>query len=558
MIRYREQPGRGYYLGPLFEVAVCVILYLGISVALTGCRGREEPRTEQPSTGAPAQPAAESPTEPIEDWNHDTSHGTRPAALAGSWYSDDPEELEHSIEEYLSAVDTAAAQTPAALVVPHAGHRYSVQTAAYGYASIRDRVTRRVFIVAPSHRVYFDGAAVPTVSFFETPLGQVPVDTEVTYALAAHGDIAMDDRAHETEHSIEIQLPFLQVALADGFRIVPVTIGELDAAGAERLAAALRPFIGPRDLVLASSDFTHFGESYGYVPFLEDVPARIRELDMGALEAIQTLSAAELEGYRSRTGITVCGYRPIMTLLALLPAGTALDLLDYDTSGRMTNSWESSVSYLTIAADITDWPPVTEDREPDDEDEEGVEVLDRDEQAEALRLARAVLEGYVRDRVTPTPSDLGIDTGGPLGEAYGVFVTLKRDGRLRGCIGNIWPEAPLAEAIIGRTIDAAVNDRRFPPVSADELDKIHIEISVLTVPARVGGYDDIQIGRHGIVLQKHRRRAVYLPQVAPEQGWNLEQTLGHLSEKAGLSTDAWRSGTQFEVFEAQVFEEEQH
>jgi len=221
----------------------------------------------------------------------------------------------------------------------------------------------------------------------------------------------------------------------------------------------------------------------------------------------------------------------------------------------MTNDWERSVSYLTIAADLTDWSPAAEEVVPD---AEGVEVLDEEEQHEAIRLARTVLESYVRERLTPTTSELGVDTSGPLGEPFGVFVTLNREGRLRGCIGNIWPEEPLAEAIIGRTIDAAVNDRRFRPVTADELDKIDIEISVLTVPERVASYDDIEIGRHGVVLQKQRRRAVYLPQVAPDQGWNLEETLSHLSEKAGLAADAWRSGTQFEVFEAQVFEEEPH
>ena len=537
------------------RILVGLLLILGSSISLLGCRGREAPSPERPAAETPSETGATSSTQQPDEWQHDTSHGTRTAALAGAWYSDDPEQLQESIEEYLSAVDARPGYVPGALVVPHAGHGYSGQTAAYGYASIRDRATRRVFIMAPSHRVYFAGAAVPSVSFFETPLGRVPVDTGVTYSLADHAEIAMDDRAHETEHSIEIQLPFLQVVLPEGFRLVPVAIGELDAGGAERLAAALRPFVGPGDLVLASSDFTHYGESYGYVPFREDVQAQIRALDMGAFEAIQTVSAAGLEGYRGQTGITVCGYRAIMTLLALLPAETTLELLDYDTSGRQTNDWERSVSYLTIAADLTDWPAPVEEGVSS---VEGVEVLDHAEQREALRLARTVLEQYLRERHTPTTGELGIDTSGPLGEPYGVFVTLNRDGRLRGCIGNIWPEEPLAEAIIGRTIDAAVHDRRFRPVTADELDVIDIEISVLTVPTFVASHDDIEIGRHGIVLQKQRRRAVYLPQVAPDQGWDLEQTLGHLSEKAGLTADAWRSGTQFEVFEAQVFEEEQH
>ena len=550
--KYGRARERRWTLQERPRVSVLISLLVVAGICSSSCKAREESSQER-STETRAGSTTPNPDQ-LEEWRHDATRGTRPAALAGSWYPADPEDLERSVEEYLAAVEVGTTVVPAALVVPHAGHRYSGKTAAHGYATVRDRITRRVFILAPSHRVYFGGAAVPSVSFFETPLGAVPVDTEVTYDLAEHAEILMDDRPHEAEHAVEIQIPFLQVALPSGFRIVPVVIGDLDASGAERLAAALRPYVGPQDLVIASSDFTHYGEDYNYVPFEDNVPAGIRTLDMGAFEAIRMVSAAELEGYRSRTGITVCGYRAIMTLLALLPAGTGMEILDYDTSGRLTDDWQNSVSYMTIAADLSVWPVVAA---PDSADG-GVEVLDRREQREALRLARSVLESHVRDGETPDPDGLGIDVSGAIGDAYGVFVTLKRNGQLRGCIGNIWPEEPLAEAIVRRTVDAAMNDHRFRPVAVHELDLIDIEISVLTVPTRVESFDDIEVGRHGIVLEKFRRRAVYLPQVATEQGWNLDETLNHLAEKAGLPTDAWRSDAHFDVFEAQVFGEEHH
>jgi AmmeMemoRadiSam system protein A len=140
-------------------------------------------------------------------------------------------------------------------------------------------------------------------------------------------------------------------------------------------------------------------------------------------------------------------------------------------------------------------------------------------------------------------------------DSYGVFVTLQKHGELRGCIGNILPVEPLVDGIIDRGIDAAVNDGRFTPVTPDELPELEVEISVLTKPYAVKGYGDIKIGKHGVVIHKEGRSAVFLPQVAPEQGWTLEQTLTHLSLKARLPGDAWREGAEFEVFEAQVFKE---
>jgi AmmeMemoRadiSam system protein A len=138
----------------------------------------------------------------------------------------------------------------------------------------------------------------------------------------------------------------------------------------------------------------------------------------------------------------------------------------------------------------------------------------------------------------------------------GAFVTLKKNGELRGCIGTIQPEDALWEAIVGNAINAAVNDYRFGPVKKEELQALSIEISVLTPPREVKGPDDFVVGKHGILIEKGARRAVFLPQVAPEQGWNREQTLDHLALKAGLEAGAWRTGTRFWVFEAQVFGED--
>jgi AmmeMemoRadiSam system protein A len=183
------------------------------------------------------------------------------------------------------------------------------------------------------------------------------------------------------------------------------------------------------------------------------------------------------------------------------------------------------------------------------------EILTSEEQKQALALARRTLEQFVRTGRRPALSDLDLALAPVFEREYGVFVTLHRQGQLRGCIGNIWPVLPLGEAIVERAADAASNDYRFAPVAAEELPEIDLEISVLTVPEEVSGPDDIEVGRHGVVLEKDNRRALFLPQVAPEHGWSLEQMLMRLAIKAGLPAEAWRKGARFEVFEAQVFGE---
>ena len=173
-----------------------------------------------------------------------------------------------------------------------------------------------------------------------------------------------------------------------------------------------------------------------------------------------------------------------------------------------------------------------------------------------IRLARQVLESYIKDGKKLTFPETGLLMHDIYNQKRGAFVTLNIDGHLRGCIGEILPRRKLYQVIIDRTVDAAVNDSRFPPVIAAEVPSIDIEISVLAPPQKVESYKDIIIGTHGIILSKRGRGAVYLPQVATEQGWDIETTLSHLSRKAGFSHDAWRSDTQFEVFTAIVFHEE--
>ena len=180
-------------------------------------------------------------------------------------------------------------------------------------------------------------------------------------------------------------------------------------------------------------------------------------------------------------------------------------------------------------------------------------ILSRDEKAALVRLARGTLELVLAGEDLPTPADLGIELTPLLERSAGAFVTLRRQTKLRGCIGEIHPSRPLWQAVQGAAVGAAVRDYRFSDVMARELPGLDLKISVLTPPEPVPGWRDIELGRHGIVLQKDGRSATFLPQVAPEQGWSVDQTLTQLSLKAGLAADAWLEGASFLVFEAEVF-----
>ena len=275
-------------------------------------------------------------------------------AVAGSWYPAARDELASQVDSLLDAAlarSTVASATPAALIVPHAGFAYSGAVAAAAFARIRGAAFDRVVVLGPSHYFGFRGAAIPDEgSVYRTPLGDAPLDRAGLRALRASGGFLADDRMFEPEHSIEAELPFLQRVLGAEMSIVPVLLGgRATTEDAARVAGALAPLVTASSLVIVSSDFTHFGQRFGYTPFTDDVPARIRAIDLGAVDAIEAGDAVAFAQYVDATGATICGHRAIEVLLRLPGLAAGAKLLAYDTSGRMTASWDHSVSYAAIA-----------------------------------------------------------------------------------------------------------------------------------------------------------------------------------------------------------------
>ncbi len=497
---------------------------------------------DPPPTGNPVPQPVEAP-EP---------HLVRKAALAGrGWYPGTAKELAKKVDSLLANAPKWDGGAPTALIVPHAGYNFAGPMQAAVYAAIRGRSYTRVFILAVPHRAAVDGVSIPAVTHYETPLGKVPLDRAAAdRLLASGGPFSVHPTAHQTEHSVEIQLPFLQRILGDFF-LVPMLVGTSPEAS-RAVAAALKKELRPGDLVIASSDSAHYGPRFGYQPFPVDdhIAENLRKLDLGAAKHLLDLDFDGFVDFKRDTGITICGFAPICVLLSLLPPETEAKLTGYDTSGAGGGDYTNSVSYVGIAftGPAREAPEETKFR-----------ALTEAEQQFALEIARESMERFIREGEVYDLEKEGVSIPEGLRPDAGSFVTLTIDSRLRGCIGDILPVRPLYRSILKRAISSAAEDRRFPRVQEDELEKIHIEISVLTPPVKIGSFREIEIGRHGILLSYDgRRRSVYLPQVAPEQGWDLEETLIHLSRKGGLASDAFTSPrASFEVFTAQVFGEDE-
>src|SRR2546423_7473747 len=275
----------------------------------------------------------------------------QPSNLAGTWYPADADELREEVERLLGDDRTAAGDLRA-VIAPHAGYRYSGRAAGAAFARVgRDR-WRRAVIVAPSHYHSFAGAAVFPGSGFATPLGVVRVDREGVRVLAESPLCSLDARPYEREHSLEIELPFLQIVDAE-INVVPVLIGAAeDPHELEALGRVLGRLDDGETLFVISSDFTHYGASFDYLPFVsnsaDEVSAALRELDLGAIEPVLRGDADSFVEYVRQTGITVCGRGPITAFLYFAARRLRGELATYYTSLDVTGDFEHSVSYAAI------------------------------------------------------------------------------------------------------------------------------------------------------------------------------------------------------------------
>jgi hypothetical protein len=305
------------------------VVYIVVAWALISCHGKNN-------------------MEKMAMKKENTGQVVREPAVAGQFYPGRDSELRRDVVEYLSAVPAQKIDGRiAGLVSPHAGYSYSGRAAAYGYNLLKGKGFKRAIILAPSHRAAFRGAALSDADAFKTPLGLVPLDREACAGLLSHELYAKLPQAHENEHSLEVQLPFLQEVLGD-FTLVPVIIGQLRREDAETIASPLKKLLDGRTIIIASSDFTHYGAGFDYLPFTDNIRENLKKLDLGAVEIIQKRDAPGFNAYVERTGATICGHYPIEILLEALPNDARGHLLKYETSGDMTGDFSHCVSYVSM------------------------------------------------------------------------------------------------------------------------------------------------------------------------------------------------------------------
>jgi AmmeMemoRadiSam system protein B/AmmeMemoRadiSam system protein A len=470
------------------------------------------------------------------------------STLAGTWYNADPAALRAEIAGYFEQVQADARTDIIGLILPHAGYQYSGRTAAHAIKSLGRRYSR-VVVIGPTHHLPMEEMlSVMRATHYQSPLGEIPLDVDFIRQLLKYPIFQDVPAAHEQEHSVQIEIPLLQYKLGD-FKLVPIVAGQCSYETVAQAGRILAGLIDKDTLVVASSDFTHYGPNYQYVPFTTDIADNLKKLDMDAFAFISRKDPRGLLEYREKTGMTMCGYVPISILLAALPGSAEAQLVEYATSGALTNDYTNSVSYVSAAFHGA-WQP---SEPPAAQATNG--TLSAEDKKVLLTLARKTILYALDKRRIPESADLGVTCREAVKVPRAAFVTLKKHGELRGCIGDIFPQRPLYKSVITNAIYAAFADRRFAQVQKDECGEIKIEISALTPPSPVSSAQAIRIGTDGMVMYKNGRSAVFLPQVAPEQGWDLETTLANLSIKAGLAPDAWKEGATFQVFQAEVFGE---
>ncbi len=471
--------------------------------------------------------------------------------VAGQWYSAHEGALRSDIEELRKGRMLIRRKDICAVVVPHAGYRFSGSIAVGVYQRVDWRQYDRVVVMGPSHYCALTNKiSIPDATHFETPLGLINADISFINKLRKLPFVTSDQEAHVREHSDQIQLPLIQVCLSPSLPVVCMICGQFDSKHILKAAEQLRAVLDDKTLLVISSDFTHYGQSYGFVPFDKNVQKNIEILDNSIFELFMR---KDVEGFikkLNQTHATVCGRDPLSLLLAMMPEDAKVERTGYETSGHVLHNDSNSVSYLGALVKGRWSSAIKEEKVlPDDQplsDQAGISLVEL-----ALTTIRKGLEsnqtnvGFLVSKPELCEREMNAKRGG--------FVTLKRNGQLRGCIGEIFPSREIWKVIREHAYNSAFKDSRFSPMGRNELEDLEIEISVLSQPVTVESWEEIEVGLHGVVLTKHGLSAVFLPQVAPEQGWGREEMLSHLAVKAGLSPDDWREDASFMVFEAQIF-----
>ncbi|NTW51657.1 MAG: AmmeMemoRadiSam system protein B [Chlorobiaceae bacterium] len=435
----------------------------------------------------------------------------RQPAVAGSFYPASREALVRDLGQLLSQAIEPDENSPCpkALIVPHAGYIYSGKTAAAGYASLRRCASTitRVILLGPVHRVTVQGLALPDAQAFMTPLGSIEIDQEAIKSLAGMAQVSVNGEAHLAEHSLEVQLPFLQTLLGP-FKLVPLAVGT--ASNGQVAEVLERLWGGPETLIVISSDLSHFK------PY--EQASRIDR------ETVQRI----LTGVPLYTYEQACGATPINgMLLAAKMHGLTAHLVELCNSGDTAGNRQQVVGY----AAFTFTESLKASNSSGDDDSKRGEIL--------LSIARAAIS-----KALGQPCSEADQSAEWLKEPGAVFVTLQKQGKLRGCVGSFEPFRPLLLDVQANAQASALRDSRFKPLTLAEWPDVQIELSLLgpkqqiVFTSQADALGQLQGGVDGIIFEFNQHRSTFLPQVW-EQLPDPRQFMAHLKLKAGLPQDFW-------------------
>jgi len=455
--------------------------------------------------------------------------------VQGSFYPASRKALQDMVDDFIDKPQPEPIEGDVvAIIVPHAGYEYSGWVAGYAFKAVKDKPFNTAIIIAPSHRYSFDGLSVLAKDSYLTPLGKVAIDKKITDKLLQFDKrINYHAKAFSAEHAAEVEIPFVQTALK-GCKIVVIITGTHSYDTAILLREALSSLLKERDdvLLIASSDMSH-----------HHLDSNARLIDGGTLSIIEKLDPDMLFLRLSSGESELCGRTGVVgVMMAARELGAdKVKILRYATSADVTGDNRAVVGYSAIALY----------RSSAKKENDMIELLTASQKKRLLQIARRTLKSYIEKREVPE-----IEENDPtLNQEMGAFISLYKNGQLRGCIGNMVGKGPLYKTVQDMAIAAATEDPRFSPVAENKLKNIDIEISVLSQMEKIDDPEKIVMGRHGVMVQSGFRSGVYLPQVATEAGWNREEFMDSLClHKAGIAADSWKSGEcDIYIFTAEAF-----
>lgn len=474
----------------------------------------------------------------------------RKAVVAGQFYPGNPDELKKELKKLFS--DTSCKKAVGevlAILSPHAGYVFSGKTAACSFKQINPyKKHKTIFLIGSSHHTLFDGASIYNKGNFETPLGIVNVDFETANLLLKnYSFFNTRDDAHDSEHSLEVQLPFLQYYLQTDFKIVPIVIATQNKNTCAKIAQALKPYFNEDNLFIISTDFSHY-------PDYENA----KKTDTETANAILTNNPDELSATLKKNAnnnikglaTSLCGWTSVLTLMEI-----SRDIKDvqyvpvnYSNSGDALYYGDKSrvVGYYSIAVSKKNINGPEENKEFN---------LSKEDKKKLLEVSRKTLDAYIKTNNYPEINETELSEN--LCVKCGVFVSLHVGDELRGCVGNFSADISLYKIVQDMTVSSSTRDYRFFPVKENELKNIDIEISVLTPMKKIKSTDEIILGKHGVYIVKNSRSGTFLPQVAVNTGWDIEEFLGHCAkDKAGIGWEGWKDADIY-IYEAVVFGEKE-